>query len=44
MRGNGNYGNHGFTLPPQFIIPNAEEVIAGLVGLIKSARTFNYLN
>ncbi|KAG5672021.1 hypothetical protein PVAND_002183 [Polypedilum vanderplanki] len=44
MRGNGNYGNYGFVLPPQFIIPNAQEVIAGLVGLVRSARTFGYLN
>jgi Zinc carboxypeptidase len=43
MRGSGNYGNYGFFLPPQFIIPNGEEVVASLVGLVQRARDFGYL-
>lgn len=40
MRGNGPYGNYGFVLPAQFIIPNAEEVWQGLIAMVKKAREF----
>lgn len=43
MRGNGAYGNYGFFLPPEFIIPNAEEITSALVGLVQRARDYNYL-
>jgi carboxypeptidase A len=43
MRGNGNYGNFGFFLPPQFIIPNAEEILASLVGMVQKSRDHGYL-
>lgn len=43
MRGNGVYGNHGFVLPPQWIIPNCQEVMASLVAMVASARTYGYL-
>ena len=43
MRGNGNYGQFGFFLPPELIIPNAEEVLESLIGLVKKAREFEYL-
>lgn len=43
MRGNGNYGNFGFFLPPELIIPNAEEILASLVVLVEEARKFGYL-
>lgn len=43
MRGNGDYGNFGFFLPPVFIIPNAEEVLASLVGMVQKSREHNYL-
>jgi hypothetical protein len=38
MRGNGPYGNFGFFLPSQFILPNAEEVLKGITALIHTAR------
>jgi hypothetical protein len=46
MRGNGGdiYGDHGFFLPPAFIIPNAEEVFEGFKGLVKKAREFGYFS
>lgn len=40
MRGNGDYGNFGFMLPPRFIKPNVEEVFAGFIALIHEARDF----
>lgn len=43
MRGDGDYGNFGFFLPPEFIVPNAEEVLEGLKGLVQEARKFGYL-
>jgi Zinc carboxypeptidase len=43
MRGSGAYGNYGFFLPPRFIIENAEEVLASLVGLVQRARDLGYL-
>lgn len=44
MRGNGDYGNHGFFLPPEFIIPNAEEILESFVGLVQKAREFGRFN
>ena len=41
MRGNGDYGTFGFLLPPRFIKPNAEEVLAGFIALIHRARDFS---
>lgn len=38
MRGTGDYGNYGFFLPPEHIIPNAEEVLESFIGLVKKAR------
>lgn len=43
MRGDGEYGRFGFFLPPRFIIPNAEEILQGLIGLIAKAQEFGYL-
>lgn len=43
MRGSGDYGDFGFFLPPRFIVPNAEEVLEGLKGLVQEARKFGYL-
>ncbi|CRK92462.1 CLUMA_CG006024, isoform A [Clunio marinus] len=43
MRGSGTYGNYGFFLPPQFIIPNGVEVLQSLIGLVSKAREFGYL-
>ena len=43
MRGNGVYGNHGFFLPPEFIIPNGEEIVESIVGLVKKTQEFGYL-
>ena len=43
MRGNGDYGRFGFVLPPQFIIPNGEEIVEALIGLVHKAREFNYV-
>lgn len=43
MRGSGSYGNFGFFLPPQFIIPNGREIVASLIGLVEKAREFDYL-
>jgi Zinc carboxypeptidase len=43
MRGNGDYGRYGFFLPPEFIVPNAEEVVASLVALVQRSRDFGYL-
>lgn len=43
MRGNGPYGNFGFFLPPEFIIPNGLEIIAGLKGLVEKTRQYGYL-
>lgn len=40
MRGNGDYGNYGFFLPPEHIIPNAEEVLESFIGLVEKAREF----
>jgi len=40
MRGNGDYGNFGFFLPPEYIIPNAEEVMESFIGLVKKAKEF----
>ncbi|CRL06537.1 CLUMA_CG019442, isoform A [Clunio marinus] len=42
MRGNGDYGNHGFVLPPEFIIPNGKEVLASLVGMVQKSRQLGY--
>jgi hypothetical protein len=44
MRGSGTYGNYGFFLPPQFIIPNAREVTESLKGLVSKTREFGYLD
>lgn len=43
MRGNGAYGNYGFFLPPEFIIPNAVEVVNSLIGMVMQARELGYL-
>jgi hypothetical protein len=43
MRGSGNYGNFGFFLPPEFIIPNAEEILEAFIGLVQKAREFGRL-
>lgn len=43
MRGEGAYGDYGFFLPPQFIIPNAEEILQGLVSLVQRAQDIGYL-
>ncbi|KAG5672023.1 hypothetical protein PVAND_002185 [Polypedilum vanderplanki] len=40
MRGNGPYGNYGFFLPAEYILPNAQEVIKGFIALIHRAREF----
>lgn len=40
MRGNGFYGNYGFFLPAEFIIPNAEEALASMIGLVVKARDY----
>ena len=40
MRGSGDYGNYGFNLPPQFILPNAEEVLESYIGLVVKAREY----
>ena len=44
MRGNGDYGRFGFFLPKELIIPNAEEVLDSLKGLVQKAREFGYLS
>jgi hypothetical protein len=41
MRGNGDYGNHNFVLPPEFIRPNGEEVMASLIGMVQKGRERN---
>jgi hypothetical protein len=43
MRGNGKYGNFGFFLPAEFIIPNAIEVVGSFESFVKKAREFGYL-
>jgi hypothetical protein len=43
MRGNGVYGNHGFVLPAQFIIPNSLEVFDGFIAMVREARALGYL-
>lgn len=43
MRGNGDYGNYGFFLPPEFILPNAREVFQAFIGLVQKAREFGLL-
>lgn len=43
MRGNGHYGNHGFVLPAQFIIPNSLEVFDGFIAMVREARARGYL-
>lgn len=43
MRGNGAYGNYGFFLPERFILPNAEEILQGIIGLVLRSRDFGYL-
>jgi hypothetical protein len=43
MRGSGDYGNYGFFLPAEFIIPNAEEVLDSLKGLVSKAREYGHL-
>jgi hypothetical protein len=40
MRGSGNYGNYGFVLPPEFILPNCEEVLESFIGIVQKAREF----
>jgi carboxypeptidase A len=40
MRGNGDYGNFGFFLPPEYIIPNAAEVMESFIGLVTKAKEF----
>jgi Zinc carboxypeptidase len=40
MRGNGEYGNFEFFLPPEFIIPNSEEILNAFIGLVQKAREF----
>lgn len=44
MRGNGLYGNYGFFLPAQLIIPNAEEMLASMVGLIEKSREYGHFS
>lgn len=41
MRGNGAYGNYGFVLPADHILPNAEEVFDGIIAMIHKAREFS---
>lgn len=45
QRGNGGaiYGNHGFFLPPQYIIPNCLEIVAGLKAMVGAAREHGLL-
>lgn len=43
MRGNGYYGNYGFFLPPQWIIPNAEEIVESLIAMVHKSREYGYL-
>lgn len=43
MRGNGDYGNYGFFLPERFIIPNSEEILQGIIGLVERSRDLGYL-
>ncbi|KAG5675035.1 hypothetical protein PVAND_004974 [Polypedilum vanderplanki] len=43
MRGSGSYGNFGFFLPPEFIIPNAEEMLEAFLGLVSKAREYGLL-
>jgi hypothetical protein len=43
MRGSGTYGNFGFFLPSEFIVPNGEEVLESLIGLVQKAREFGYV-
>lgn len=43
MRGNGDYGTFGFLLPARLIRINAEEVFAGMKGMIIEARRLGYL-
>lgn len=43
MRGDGDYGNFGFFLPPQFIIPNAEEITASLIAMVHKSREYGLL-
>lgn len=31
----------GFVLPPEHIIPNAEEILESYIGLVQKAREFN---
>lgn len=34
---------HGQILPPEFIIPNSEEVLASLIALVAKTREYGYL-
>jgi Zinc carboxypeptidase len=43
MRGSGTYGNFGFFLPSEFIVPNGEEVLESLIALVAKAREFGYV-
>jgi hypothetical protein len=43
MRGNGKYGNYGFFLPAEFILPNAIELVSSFESFVKKAREFGYL-
>lgn len=36
-------GLHGFLLPANQIVPNAEEVLDGLIAFVKANRVHNYL-
>lgn len=35
--------DHGFILPPEYIIPNCEEVVDSLIGLVSRSREHGYL-
>lgn len=35
-------GHYGFVLPPEQIIPNAEEVLDSLVAMVAEARKFGH--
>lgn len=43
MRGNGAYGRFGFVLPPVWIIPNGQEVLNSLIGMVMKSRDLGYL-
>lgn len=43
MRGTGFYGDYGFFLPPQFILPNAIEIVESLIAMVHKSREYGYL-